>query len=86
LKYQITPEELDEFFSALDFATRVVPSSSIPLPVRDEKDKPILATATGGNADYLVTGDLDLLVLRDDPRIGSLQIVTVNQFLEKLET
>jgi uncharacterized protein len=85
LKYQIKPKELDELFSSLDRATRIVASLSIPIVVRDVKDERILATAFSGNADYLVSGDNDLLVLREDPRLGSLQIVTVNQFLALLE-
>lgn len=83
--YPISPVELAEFFTALNVSTRVVPSSSVPLPIRDENDEPILAAAIGGGADYLVTGDLDLLVLRDDPRLGTLRIVTANHFLAVLE-
>ena len=53
--------------------------------MRDPKDEPILAAALGGGADYLVTGDADLLIYRGDSRLGSLQIVTVHQFLAVLD-
>jgi putative PIN family toxin of toxin-antitoxin system len=56
----------------------------VPLPVRDVDDEPILASALGGEADYLVTGDADLLVLDGDPRLGKLRIVTARAFLDLL--
>ena len=61
-----------------------------PLPpdlvVRDPKDEHVLQTALTGNADYLVTGDDDLLSLSDHDSLGSLHILTVNDFLEQLRT
>ncbi len=41
----------------------------------------VLATALGGAAEYLVTGEDDLLVLRGHPPLGALRIVTVGEFL-----
>jgi predicted nucleic acid-binding protein len=58
--------------------------SSLPIDVRDEKDERVLEAALGGRADYLVTGDNDLLVLAGDPRLGALRIVTARAFLELL--
>ena len=85
LRYQISSEELAELFDALAGATVVVPDPMLALPVRDAKDEHILATALSGNADYLVTGDKDLLVLAGDPRLGKLKIVTVAEFLAILD-
>jgi putative PIN family toxin of toxin-antitoxin system len=48
---------------------------------RDPADDPILPTAIGGEADYLVTGDQrGLLELR---QVGRLKIVTARTFLEE---
>ena len=53
-----------------------------PLHVRDPKDELILATALGGRADFLVSGDDDLVVLRDEPKLKErLKIVTATEFL-----
>lgn len=42
-----------------------VPSEVVPLDaVRDKDDAVILACAVGGNADYIVSGDHDLTVLK----------------------
>lgn len=46
---------------------------------RDKKDNFLLSLAVDGNADYLMTGDLDLLVLE---KINSTQIVTLTAFLQ----
>lgn len=45
----------------------------------------MLALALDSKADYLVTGDEDLLVLAGDERLGSLAIVTVAEFLRILD-
>lgn len=80
-RYRIAPEDIAELFTGFAAATLVHPSPIIPVAVRDPKDVKILAAALGGEADYLVTGDADLLELRDDPRLGALRIVTATQFL-----
>jgi len=54
--------------------------------VRDVKDEKILASAIEGAADYLVTGDADLLILNGNPALGTLKIVTVRDFLAVLAT
>lgn len=76
---------LAELGARLTGATTAHRASSIPVSVGDPKDEHILAAAMGGVADYLVTGDQDLLVLQGDPRLGDLRIVTAAQFLAVLE-
>jgi len=46
---------------------------------RDTKDNFLLSLSHDGHADYLVTGDADLLVLQ---KTGSTYIVTLGEFLE----
>ncbi len=84
-RFGLTDQERDQFlaFVASD-AVRVTPRRRLPLSVRDPKDEKVVAAALGGGADYLVTGDEDLLVLDGDPRLGSLRIITVQAFLEQL--
>ena len=47
---------------------------------RDEKDNKFLEVAINGKADYLITGDNDLLVLRP---FQDVKIMTINEFLGK---
>ncbi len=49
---------------------------------RDVKDNYLLALSKDGAADYLITGDPDLLVLK---QYGKTAIITMKEFLELLE-
>ena len=81
-KYGVTEAEIGSLARRLaSEATLVVPLEPLPLPVRDAKDEHILGIALAGKADYLVTGDDDLLVLAGDPRLGDLKMVTAAEFL-----
>ena len=84
-RFRMTASELTELGARLSSATPAELARNVPVSVRDPNDEHILAAAIGSNADYLVTGDKDLLTLADDPRLGSLKIVTAAQFLDALE-
>lgn len=85
-KYGIAAAEVAAFLFLLNaIARRVTPRRRLPVRARDRKDEKILAAALGGRANYLVTGDDDLLVLRGHPKLGSLRIVTVKEFLSILD-
>lgn len=56
-RYRLTPQDLADLLTRIATAPRALPSPSIPVSLRDPKDVYILATALGGDADYLVTGD-----------------------------
>lgn len=56
---------------------------AFPGACRDPKDDKFIACAGEGNADYIVTGDKDLLDLGTYERV---QIVTVREFLILLES
>jgi putative PIN family toxin of toxin-antitoxin system len=47
---------------------------------RDPKDNFLLALSRDGHADYLITGDTDLLMLQ---QFESTQIITLTHFLER---
>ena len=86
-KYRISPTEIAVILQGLDLDTlRVIPSVLPPISIRDKKDEAILATALGGYAEYLVTGDDDLLVLRDEPQLEGLKILTAREFLRLLRS
>ncbi|MBU1322875.1 putative toxin-antitoxin system toxin component, PIN family [Patescibacteria group bacterium] len=59
---------------------KVIPQQKVFL-CRDPKDNKFLELCLSAPADYLITGDKDLLVLK---KFGSTQIVTPKQFLAKL--
>lgn len=59
----IHPHELDEFIGLLSLKTLVPSNYGRINDCRDEKDNMILEAAVYGNADFIITGDEDLLVL-----------------------
>lgn len=83
-RYGLSPQEVTDFLTLLATAQRATPKRHLPVRVRDLKDEKVLATALGGQADYLVTGDEDLLTLDGHPKLPNLRILTVRRFLELL--
>ena len=58
-------------------------TTEIPAVTRDPKDDYLLAYALVGQADYLVTGDRDLLVLG---QVEHTRIVTARDFVEVIKS
>lgn len=73
----------DLFIYLEKYAIWVKLTKKIKVIPRDKKDTLILQTAMLGKADYLITGDKDLLVLKNDKRLKKLKIITLAKFLEK---
>ena len=57
---------------------QVEPAIIPPNVIRDPNDIKFLACAVGGQADYIITGDNDLLILKEYQEI---RIVTASEFL-----
>ena len=78
-KYLTQDERMRFLVNFLKVAEMVEITETITI-CRDPKDDKLLELAISGNADYLVTGDNDLLVL--NPFRG-IEIITPRDFLEK---
>lgn len=59
----------------------VKPVKKSAIKIRDPKDNLIISTAISGNADYLITGDNDLLVLKKHQKLKPLIIITPEEFI-----
>jgi uncharacterized protein len=83
LAQRIRPEQLARLREGLLAVGDVIPpiEQHIPAVTRDRKDDYLLAYAVVGAADYLVTGDEDLLVLK---QVGRLRIVSPPAFVDIL--
>lgn len=69
-RHDMTTQEIDDFLDALSIQAELIdPLPSIEPGLRDSTDQPILGTLRAAvqtaNADYLITGDKDLLALSD---------------------
>lgn len=84
--YPLFSDRIVEVIESIEFTAELVklfPEVNLPVHSRDPKDDYILAISLGGKADYLITGDEDLLTLSTSPGLGILKIVTAKQFLAK---
>jgi len=78
----LTTKRIKELFSLLDSYAIVVSPTQKVNACRDEKDNFLLEVALEGKADYLITGDEDLLVL--DP-FNKIIIIRPKDFEEILK-
>jgi putative PIN family toxin of toxin-antitoxin system len=86
LRNRISNEDLEELISLIEEVS--LPSyhdpEAEPLQIlRDRKDNYLLEMANDANADFLVSGDRDLLDIRD--QLEHPRIVTAREFLDLLE-
>ncbi|TAH49079.1 MAG: putative toxin-antitoxin system toxin component, PIN family [Chloroflexota bacterium] len=79
----VTAENRGLYFGMINRDAEIVEGErSIAPTSRDIKDDPVLASASDGHADYIVTGDRDLLALGE---FEGITIVTPEQFLRILD-
>ena len=81
---QISPMQAARLLELIEHTAAFVQlPSPIPAVSRDPKDDPFLACAAAAECDYLVTGDEDLLVLKQH---GRTRIVSPAQFLQAMQS
>lgn len=83
--FKISEEELIAVLRRIQRGAILVKPAILTIETRDQEDQKVLVTALEGNADYLVTGDEDLLVLKDNNKLDQLKIVSVKEFLKLFE-
>ncbi len=65
-RVKLTTEEIRDLADSFMFLAEIVePSGKVEKALRDRADAPVLQTLQAAQADYLITGDKDLLVLAD---------------------
>jgi len=69
--------DIDELSLKMKKVAKIVPTTSVQTQCRDPKDNFLLELAVDGKADYLITGDNDLLVLGT---FKKTKIVTIAEF------
>jgi hypothetical protein len=76
-----TKNDLEELLELFDFYGDFIKVKSRIKQCRDPKDNFLLSLAVDGKADYLLTGDKDLLEIKE---IGKTKILTITEFLKKI--
>lgn len=82
-KYFSKKDALEEMMLVFEPFIDLVEIKSQVNICRDVKDNFLLALAEDGKADYLITGDNDLLVLN---RFKETRIITISDFINMFET
>jgi putative PIN family toxin of toxin-antitoxin system len=78
-RLQLSDSEIEKYCALLRFHCHLAEIKNIKASVpKDKKDDHILATFLAGEADYLISGDDDLLSLKDE-----YKILSPKEFLEK---
>jgi putative PIN family toxin of toxin-antitoxin system len=81
-RLRLEDAEIKGILAALLSEAEVVPGRlELPGLTRDAKDDAVVACAQEGEADFIVSGDRDLLVLQE---YEGIRVVTPRQFLEML--
>ncbi len=79
-KFGFTAEEIEEASASLILCGELVEPVTFGEQIcRDPDDDHVLGTAIAGNADYIVTGDRDLLVLE---RFHTVEIISPSEFMD----
>jgi len=79
LRRWFSPEDVESILETIDeYAEFVTIKSKIAI-CRDPKDNFLLSLSVDGNADFLITGDQDLLDLK---KINNTKILTISNFLQ----
>ncbi|MER3446070.1 MAG: putative toxin-antitoxin system toxin component, PIN family [Candidatus Dadabacteria bacterium] len=81
--FHLTASEADRIVSSVRVISDVILPISKVSVCRDEDDNRVIECALDGNAKYIVTGDFDLLALREYQGIA---ILSVADFLKVINT
>lgn len=80
LRKYFTTNALEEMMINFDPFIDLIEVKSSVAVCRDSKDNFLLALAKDGKADYLLTGDKDLLELK---KVGKTKIITISKFIDE---
>lgn len=75
-------ENLSNLLEIINEHAEFIEVESVVELCRDPKDNFLLSLGKDGKADYLITGDKDLLVLE---KLDNMQICTISELLERLD-
>ena len=78
-KFNVSSEYIIRFINSIeDVANYVAITGIVEQICRDSEDNKILECALLANADYIITGDADLLILKE---FQGIKIITANEYI-----
>ena len=80
-RYHLSQQASEAILNSLALLSDIVSVPHTSRITRDPQDDPVLACAAEGQADFLVTGDSDILILKG---FRGIRLVTPRDFLKRL--
>ncbi len=81
-KYKFANKDIDNLFKGVQLATTTLNKKRQPETLRDQEDWHLFALAHFSQANYLVSGDKDILSLK--PSWNKTQILTLREFSQAI--
>jgi putative PIN family toxin of toxin-antitoxin system len=81
-KFDTNKHEIEEYIEIIEsYSVKVLPENGIEEVSRDKDDDKILQCGLEGNVDFIITGDKDLLVLKE---YKGMKIINPKDYLENI--
>jgi putative PIN family toxin of toxin-antitoxin system len=79
-KFNLNSNKIEDYIKIIEKYSKKIVSKNIPKSIsRDKNDDKILQCGLDGNVDYIVTGDKDLLILKEH---NAIKIIKPKDYLE----
>ena len=79
-KFNANADEIEDYIKIIEKYSKKIESKNVPKDIsRDKDDDKILQCGLDGNVDFIVTGDNDLLILKEYEKI---KIMKPKEYLE----
>ena len=79
-KFNVNNSEIEDYIKIIEKYSKIIISKGIKKPAsRDQDDDKILQCGLDGNVDFIITGDKDLLVLKE---YETIKIIKPKDYLE----
>jgi len=79
-KFNVNKNEIEDYIRIIEKYSKNIVTNNVPISIsRDKNDDKILQCGLDGNVDYIITGDKDLLVLKE---FETIKIINPKNYLE----
>jgi len=81
-KFHAEKEEINYFINSIEeIGNKIIPKRKIKNGSRDKTDNKYIECGIAANVDYIISGDIHLLELRE---YGKIKIITAKNYLETI--
>jgi len=81
-KFHVENDKIEYIIKSIeDISEKIIPKNKIRKGSRDIKDNKYIECAIAANADYIISGDIHLLELK---QYSNIKIITVKEYLERI--